>query len=90
MNQSLMQSAQLSNNQRLMLIGGIVAGIIFIAIAAVYFFTPAAALPHFFPGYDATLPHYIHYKHGIGLLLLGLAAFAVAWFAGAPKSPQKK
>ncbi len=87
MSQSIIQS---SNNQRLMLIGGIVIGIILIVLAVVYFITPAASLPHFFPGYNAALPQYIHYKHGIAALLLGLAAFALAWFGGAPKSTQQK
>jgi len=90
MNQSLSQPARASNNQRILMIGAIAAGVILVALAVLYFITPAAALPHFFPGYNATLPHYIHYKHGIAALLLGLAAFALAWFSGGTRSTQPK
>lgn len=58
----------------------VIAGIVLVALAIYYWATPADALPHFFPGYDAAkaVPHF---KHGLGSLILGLGAFAYAWFA---------
>lgn len=70
----------------LVILAGIV-GIIFLILAAVYFSTPANSLPSFLPGFDASLTK-IHYKHGIGLLLLALASFAFAWFKSGKKSSQ--
>lgn len=67
----------------------VVAGIVFIGLAVLYFATAANSLPHFLPGYDPELTKH-HYKHGIGSLLLGLALFAYAWFASAEKSPEQK
>ncbi len=63
----------------------VVVGVLFLIIAVVYFMQPANSLPSFFPGYDSALSKH-HFKHGIGALLLGLAAFALAWFNSGKKS----
>lgn len=60
-----------------------------LAIAIVYFSTPAQQLPHFFPGYDSTLTK-THVKHGIAALLLALAAAAYVWFGSKPNSASVK
>lgn len=44
-----------------------------------YFITPANQLPSFIPGADAH-DAAKHYKHGIGSILLGVAALIFAWF----------
>ncbi|MBI3342364.1 hypothetical protein HY024_04555 [Candidatus Curtissbacteria bacterium] len=67
---------------------GIIVGAAFVFLGIFYLITPANALPSFLPGYSSTLVK-IHYKHGIGALLLGLAAFAFAWFQSGKKSPRK-
>jgi len=59
------------------------AGVILIVIAIVYFAQPAHALPGFFPGHEAGSNHH-HTKHGIAALVVGLAAFVLAWFRSAP------
>jgi O-antigen/teichoic acid export membrane protein len=65
----------------------IVAGIVLIAIAAVYWAEPAKSLPSFFPGHQAGSAHH-HVKHGIAAFLVGLAAFVFAWFnTGQKKTP---
>lgn len=65
----------------------IAAGIVLIAIAAVYWAEPAKSLPSFFPGYQAGSAHH-HVKHGIAAFLVGLAAFVFAWFnTGQKKTP---
>lgn len=61
----------------------ILIGITFLAIAIVYWTTPAKSLPVLFPGHDATTK--IHFKHGIGALFLGLASFVFAWFQSGKK-----
>ena len=63
---------------------GIIFGIGFIALAALYWITPAGALPIYVPGYEAGSAA-IHVKHGIGALLLGLAILAYVWFQTGPK-----
>lgn len=64
--------------------GSVVLGVVLIVLTVVYFITPANALPHFFPGFQADITR-THYKHGIGTLILALALFAFAWFKSAPK-----
>jgi len=66
------------------IIWAVVLGIIFLIIAAVYWIVPANALPHFFPGYDASMAT-VHVKHGLLSFILAVLLFVYAWFAGAPK-----
>ncbi len=60
-------------------------GVLLVILAIVYWVTPAGSLPAFLPGYLAGSST-IHVKHGIGALLLGLAAFAYVWFQGGKKT----
>jgi hypothetical protein len=62
----------------------VVVGIALIAVAIVYWAEPAKSLPSFFPGHDANSTTH-HVKHGIAALLVGLAAFAFAWFQSGSK-----
>ena len=71
-------------NDRLLVAGAVVLGIILIAIAIVYWAEPAKSLPGFFPGHQAGSGHH-HTKHGIAAFLLGLACLAFAWFRSGPK-----
>ncbi len=61
------------------------AGVALIAIAVIYFALPAKSLPGFFPGHESGSAHH-HIKHGIAALVVGLAAFAFAWFQTGPSS----
>jgi hypothetical protein len=76
-------------NNKTLTIGSVVLGILFIILAFTYWLTPAGSLPHFLPGYiqGSSL---IHFKHGIGSLIVGLALFAYAWFSSGKKSSQHK
>ncbi len=58
-------------------------GIVFLALAGMYWLIPAGSLPAFFPGFEAGSPH-VHFKHGLGSLILALGLFAFAWFQSAP------
>ena len=71
-------------NDRLLVALAVLAGVVLIAIAIVYWAEPAKSLPSFFPGHQAGSTHH-HVKHGIAAFLVGLAAFAFAWFRSGPK-----
>lgn len=58
-------------------------GVVFLALAAVYWLTPAGSLPSFLPGFEVGSVH-VHFKHALGSLILALALFAFAWFLRAP------
>jgi hypothetical protein len=65
--------------------GSVTLGILFVILAVVYWLEPAGSLPSYFPGY-ASGSSVIHFKHGLGCLIIGLALFAFAWFKSGPKS----
>ena len=69
---------------RWLTVAAVVAGVVLIVIAVVYWAEPAKSLPGFFPGQQAGSSHH-HVKHGIAAFLLGLALLAFAWFQSAPK-----
>ena len=58
----------------------VVVGLVFLGLAALYWLTPAGDLPAFLPGFKAGATD-IHVKHALGALVIGLAAFAFAWFS---------
>ena len=60
------------------LIAGLL-GLVSLAVAVVYWLTPAGSLPAFFPGFAAGSSH-IHVSHAFGALIVGLVLLAVAWF----------
>ena len=70
---------------RNLIIPAVVAGVLLIALAIVYFVDSADALPSFIPGHEAGSSHH-HVKHGIAALCLGLGAFVIAWFQTGPAS----
>jgi hypothetical protein len=71
-------------NDRLLVALAVLAGIVLIVIAIVYWAEPAKSLPSFFPGHTAGSGHH-HVKHGIAAFVLGLACFVFAWFRTGPK-----
>ena len=64
----------------------VLAGLVLIALAVVYWAEPAHALPSFFPGHEAGSNHH-HVKHGIASFLVGLALLVFAWFQTGKKQP---
>ena len=73
-------------NRRPLVILGIVAGIVFIAVGIIYLAVPAKSLP--FPdflGHEAGSNHH-HAKHGIAAILVGIGCFVFAWFQSGPKA----
>ena len=69
---------------------GILAGLLFIAIALIYFVEPASRLPVFFPGYNRSLLHHHHAKHGVLFVILAIFSFIFAWFKSGKVSDDKK
>jgi Spy/CpxP family protein refolding chaperone len=57
----------------------VIAAVVLIAVAVVYWAEPASSLPSWWPGHKAGSGHH-HTKHGIAAFLLGLACLAYAWF----------
>ena len=62
----------------------VVAGVVLILLAVVYFVEPAKSLPSLMPGHEAGSTHH-HVKHGLAALLLGIGAFVLAWFRSGPR-----
>lgn len=54
-------------------------GVVFLALAAVYWLTPAGSLPSFLPGFEAGADR-VHVTHAIVSLVVALALFVFAWF----------
>jgi ammonia channel protein AmtB len=67
------------NDRRPLIVIAVVAGLVLIAIAIVYWAEPAKSLPSFFPGHQSGSNHH-HTKHGIAAFLLGIACLVFAWF----------
>jgi hypothetical protein len=66
-----------------LIIPAVLAGIVFLVIAVIYFIEPASSLPSFFPGHEAGSSHH-HVKHGIAAVVVALACFVFAWFQSGP------
>ena len=66
-----------------LILPAVLAGVVLLVLAALYFADPASSLPSFIPGHEAGSSHH-HIKHGIAALLLGLGCFVFAWFQSGP------
>ena len=71
------------SKNRQFIVPAIVAGLVLIVIAVVYFANTAGSLPSFFPGHQTGSAHH-HIKHGIAALILGVLCFVFAWFQTGP------
>jgi amino acid transporter len=67
------------NGRRAVTVIAVVAGIVLIVIAILYWVEPAKSLPSFFPGHQSGSSRH-HTKHGIAAFLLGIACLVFAWF----------
>jgi hypothetical protein len=63
----------------------VLAALILLALALVYWIEPAHSLPGWLPGHEASAHH--HVKHGIAAFVLALAAAAAAWFETGKQRP---
>jgi hypothetical protein len=72
-------------NSRTLTTLAVIAGVLFIALAVLYFAEPAKSLPSFIPGHESGSGHH-HVKHGIASFVVGLACLAFAWFQTGPSA----
>lgn len=70
--------------KKILAIIAVVLGIGFVALAFVYWTTPANSLPMFLPGYDAAMAG-VHFKHGLLAIILAILLFIFAWFSTGKK-----
>jgi len=66
----------------LSLLAGIL-GIVFLALATLYWLSPAGRIPAFLPGFEAGSAH-VHLRHALGSLIVALVLFAFSWFQRGP------
>ncbi len=63
----------------------VAVGLLFVGLAVFYWMTPANMLPSYLPGYNPALSS-VHFKHGLGALIVGVALFIFVWFRTGKKS----
>ena len=66
----------------------IVLGVLFVALAVLYWVDSASSLPSFVPGHSAGSSHH-HVKHGIAALVVALGCFVFAWFQSGPSGKHR-
>jgi hypothetical protein len=71
---------------RSLIVPAVLAGVVFLAIAIVYWVSTAHGLPSFFPGHESAPTSHHHVKHGIAAFVVALGCFAFAWFQSGPSS----
>jgi hypothetical protein len=75
------------SKNRALIVPAVLLGIVFLAIAVVYFVSTAHGLPSFFPGHvgaSSSEAHHHHAKHGIAALVLAAVCLVFAWFQTGP------
>jgi hypothetical protein len=75
--------------RRNLIVPAIVLGVLFTALAILYFVDSASSLPSFIPGHEAGSSHH-HIKHGIAALVVSLGCFVFAWFQSGPNSQRRE
>ncbi len=70
--------------KKLLIVFAVARGVGFLGLAWIYWSTPASALPTYLPGYDASVLT-VHFKHGLGALIVALGLFVFAWFESGKK-----
>lgn len=68
-----------------LIVPAVIAALVLLALAVLYFVDTASALPAFIPGHQAGSAHH-HVKHGIAAACLGIACLIFAWFQTGPAS----
>ena len=69
-----------------LIVPAVLAGIVFLVIAIIYWVDTAHALPSFFPGHESAATSHHHVKHGIAALVVSMGCFIFAWFQTGPKA----
>jgi hypothetical protein len=69
--------------RRNLILPAVIIGLLFIALAVLYWAEPAGSLPSLVPGHEAGSGHH-HIKHGIASFVVGLGFLILAWFQTGP------
>ena len=67
-----------------LVVPAVLAGVVLLVIAVIYFADTAHALPSFFPGHESAPTNHHHVKHGIAAVVVALGCFVFAWFQTGP------
>jgi hypothetical protein len=70
--------------QKSLVVPAVLAGVVLLVIAVIYFVDTAHALPSFFPGHSSAPTSHHHVKHGIAAIVVALGCFVFAWFQTGP------
>jgi hypothetical protein len=73
--------------RRNLIVPAVVLGVLFMALAVLYWVDSAGSLPSFIPGHEAGSAHH-HIKHGIAAFVVALGCFVFAWFQSGPSGGQ--
>lgn len=71
--------------KRQLILPAVLAGVVLLVIAVIYWVDTAHALPAFFPGHSSAPTSHHHVKHGIAALVVAIGCFIFAWFQTGPK-----
>jgi len=74
-----------TTKRRNLIVPAIIAGIVFLIIAIIYWVDTAGSLPSFFPGHEAGSSEH-HFKHGVASFAVALGCFVFAWFQTGPSA----
>lgn len=74
----------MATKRKNLIVPAIIAGLVFLVIAVIYWVEPASSLPSFFPGHEAGLSRH-HYKHGVASFVVAAGCFVFAWFQSGPR-----
>jgi hypothetical protein len=75
------------NKRPELIVPAVIAGIVLLALAVLYWVDSADALPSFIPGHEAGSSHH-HIKHGLAAAILAAGCFVFAWFqTGGTREP---
>ena len=69
-----------------LIVPAVIAGVLLVALAALYWIDPAEQLPSFIPGHETGSSHH-HIKHGLAAAILATGAFVFAWFQTGTRRP---
>jgi hypothetical protein len=75
--------------RRNLILPAVVLGILFVALAVLYWVDSAGSLPSFIPGHKAGSGHH-HIKHGIAAFIVALGCFVFAWFQTGPSGQPRR
>ena len=71
-----------------LIVPAVLAGLVLLALAILYWVDTADALPAFLPGDQAGSAHH-HVKHGLAAAILALGALTFAWFQTGKATPHQ-